>query len=222
MKKVFCVMFALLMCVAMAANVLAAEGEFVPSISYKDAPTLLSAELDGEDVDLCLVVTSILDAVNESTDILDDDRALLLSIYEQLLNGTMKLPLENDYVIRDLVDVSLTKTCVTSEDDHQEKLEKADTAMEVVFNLGSTSLTGLVVMHYDEGEWKPVEFKNNGDGTITCWFEDFCPVVFAVESEGPDVPITADSMTAVMWVGILAVSAAAVVVIVANRRKIFG
>ena len=124
MKKVICMVLALMVCLSLALPVFAAEGEFVPSISYKGAPGIRSAELDGEDVDTCIVVTPISGARNKSTDITQEERDLLIKVYDDLKNGTTKLPISEDYVIRDLVDLSFEYIDCRCKEDHGNKDEK--------------------------------------------------------------------------------------------------
>ena len=223
MKRVFCAVIALMMCFAMMVPAFAAEGSFVPSITYKDGPSVVDAAFDGEDVSYCVFVTSIQGAKNKSTDIFQEDRDELLSVYEQLTKGTMTLPLEGDYVIRDLVDVSFAKNgCVEFPHDHDAQLDKAGTQIEVTFDLGNGELPGLKILHYSNGEWKPVEIKSIKNGKVTCVFEDFCPVAFTTTDSEAEAPKTGDTQGSAMWIGLMVVSAAALVVLLANRRKIAG
>lgn len=227
MKKVLCAMIALVICVAMAVPAFAAEGEFVPSISYKDAIESVDANMGDEDVGNCIVVSSILDAKNKTTDIHQDSRDLLLDVYKKLSDGTMSLPLEKDYVILDLVDVSFKQNaCIDVPHGHEEELNKDNTSVSVTFRTKINASTKLVVMRYKDGEWKVVESKNNGDGTVTCVFEEFCPVAFVVEGKGSATsnPKTGDEAghTMGLWLGMTTASAAAMAFVVLNRRKIFG
>ena len=73
------------------------------------------------------------------------------------------------------------------------------------------------------GQWAPVKsVKNNGDGTVTCVFEDICPVAFCVEPHADaNPPKTGDAAGGYMlnWLILLVASAAVVVVLIVNRRK---
>lgn len=224
MKKILCLIIALLVCAAVAAPAVAAENNFVPSISYKDGPEVEEAEQNGEDVTDCIVVTSIPEAREQSTDIYQEDRDLLIEVYEALSDGTMELPLDHDYVIRDLVDVSYVVTdCVEADHGHREWLAQEDTTISVLFDLGIPQGVEVVVMTYIDGVWEPVEsVVNNGDGTLTCVFEDICPVVFCVE-EGYDYkpPKTGDEFgrQLPLWIGLMAASLAAIVVLIVLYRK---
>lgn len=227
MKKLLCAMIALAVCFAMAVPVFAADGEFVPSISYKDALEVVEAKMGDEDVGDCIVVSSILDAKNKTTDIHQDTRDLLLDVYKKLSNDTMSLPLDKNYVILDLVDVSFKqKACIEVSHGHEEELNKDNTSVSVTFRTRAGDYTKLVVMQYKGGEWRTVECKNNRNGTVTCVFEDFCPVAFAVEGKAATVttPKTGDEagQTLGLWLGMTAASAAALAVLVLNRRRIFG
>lgn len=228
MKKAFCAIIAMVICIAMAVPAFAAEGEFVPSISYKNALEVVGAKMGNEDVGSCIIVSSILDAKNKSTDIHQNSRDLLLDVYAKLSNGTMSLPLEKDYVILDLVDVSYKqKACIEVPHGHEEELNKDNTSVSVTFRTKIGASTKLIVMQYKGGEWRTVESKNNGNGTVTCVFEDFCPVAFAVEEANNVVslnPKTGDNagQSMGMWLGLVIASAAAMAVTVLNRRKIFG
>lgn len=224
-KKVICLILAVLLLVALAFPAFAAENTFVPSITYKDGPEIEDAEMNGEDVDGCLVVTSIMDAKNKSTDISQDDRDLLLDVYGQLDEGTMKLPLEGEnYVIRELVDVSFEKSgCVGVSHDHKAWLAEEGNTITIDFDLGVKASTDVEVLVYVDGQWTPVEsVVNNGDGTVTCVFEDICPVAFCVERGAEDnPPQTGDTMgeNLILWIVLLVGSLAAIVVLLVNRRK---
>lgn len=226
MRRAICLMAAVLVCLAMAFPAFASAGTFVPSISYKDGPEVVEAEQNGEDVTGCLVVTSLKEAEEKTTDIYQEDRDLLWEVYEKIEDGSMKLPLENeDYVVRELVDVSYLKTdCVEVPHGHKEWLAQESTTIEVVFDLGVAKDTKLEVLAYVNGTWTAVEsVVNNGNGTVTCVFEDICPVAFCVEPQNDIIPPkTGDTMGGNMigWFALLTVSFSAAVVLVCNRRRI--
>lgn len=225
MRKIICLLTALLLCASLVCPAFAAENTFVPSIGYKDGPEIEETEMDGEDVGGCLVVTSIREAKEKTTDIYQEDRDLLLEVYEKLDDGSMKLPLENDkYVIRELVDVSWRKTaCVEADHKHKEWLAEEGNTITIEFDLGVARSTEVIVMTYIDGEWTEIiSVENNGDGTVTCVFEDICPVAFCVEADAEDkLPQTGDAMgqNLILWIVLMAASLAAIVVLVVYRRK---
>lgn len=182
MKKVICMVAMLALCLSLVCPAFASEDTFVPSISYQDGPEIVAV---GEEFDIHhLVVTSIKDAQDQTTDVLQEDRDLLLSLYEQLESGAMELPLsgeKGDYVIRDLVHVGFTVECLESGDGHAEKLGQKNATIAVTFRLGIDANTNLLLMSYLRGQWIPVDkVVNHGDGTVSCELEDVGPVVFVV------------------------------------------
>ena len=135
MKRLITMAVFLAFCLSMACPVFAAADTFVPSISYKDGPEIIEGEMKEEDVEACLVVTSIRAALEKATDISQEARDLLLDVYEKLDSGEMKLPMEDDYVIRELVDLSWKKiACVDEEHVHEDDLEK-----DVIRSVGSAA-----------------------------------------------------------------------------------
>lgn len=193
MKKKFVMILALVLCVAIALPVAALASGFVPSITYKGGPRngggrLIGADgtvLEGmEEVGNCVVVTTIEQARDKVTDISQEDRDLLIEVYEKLEKGEMTLPIAENHVIRDLVDISFLHNGCRLKADHGEKhdvLRQKDVFLELTLDLGIEADAKLMVLTYVEGEWTAVErVENNGNGTVTCVFEDICPVAFVV------------------------------------------
>lgn len=223
MKRTLCAILVLVMCLALAMPAFAAEDDFVPSISYKDAPEVDAAVMGNESVSSCIVVTSILAAQNGTTDIAEEDCNLLLSVYAKLLDGSMTLPLEGNYVIRDLIDLSFEYVgCVEAGHTHEATLNAANTFVKVTFDMGVEDTSDIVVLHYYDNEWHEINVTHNGDGTITCEFDHFSPVAFVNVEGGKEPPKNGDPMVMGLWIGLMVASAAALVVGVANRRRIFG
>lgn len=221
MRKILSVMIAVLLCLCVMTPALAAENNFVPSIGYKDGPEIKKGEMNGEDVTDCLEVTSILQAEKGTTDITPSDRDLLLDVYQKLSDGTMRLPLEGDYVIRELVDVSFKKiACIDLQHGHKEWLAGENTSVEVMFELGVGAADTVTVLTYISGQWTEVKCTNNGDGTVTCVFEDICPVAFCVKA-GSKPPQTGDEMgqDLLLWIVLMAASFVCMVALVVYRRR---
>ena len=216
-------MIAVLLCLCVMTPALAAENNFVPSIGYKDGPEIKKGEMNGEDVTDCLEVTSILQAEKGTTDITPGDRDLLLDVYQDLRKGDMEIPYSDLFaeldskkmVIRDLFDVSWL--C----EEHPVYVAPAGITIELTFDLGIGANTDIYVMSYKNNEWTPiVSTVNNGDGTVTCVFEDFCPVAFSVPLNAQDAPAqTGDTANLTLWFVLLSVSAVALVAILVLRRK---
>ena len=226
MKKIICLLAVLLLCMSLVVPALAAENEFVPSITYKDGVEVEDAVMDEEEVDDCIVVTSIKEADEKSTDISQEERDELIELYEKLNNGEMELPLDGDYIIREMVDVSFEYEDCRCEESHGSKaehLKESGVTLTVTFDLGISRGTDLKVLVYVDGQWVLVEDVTiNADGSVTVVFEDICPVVFCVgRSSGGSIPQTGDVMgrRLGLWFGLLGASVAAIVVLVVLRRK---
>lgn len=231
MKKLICLLTVLALAMAFACPVFAAEA-FVPSISDKEEPEIVPGEdgvigeIKGEDGEIldkvdgdCLVITPISEA-ETSTRIPEDARQELLYVYEELLSGDMTLPYEQDgldpetMVIRDLIDASWL--C----QEHPAMLEPEGVTIDLTFDIGVDADTKVYVYVYIDGVWTAVPVINNGDGTVTCTFEELCPIAFCVAAGTGKPPVqTGDEFDPTLWIVLLAVSAAALVGVVILRKK---
>ena len=228
MKKFICLLSALVLLVSLSMSAVAVE--FVPSISYKDGPRMTWARMGETDVSDCLVITTIKQANEKSTDITQDERDHLLDVYAKLKDGSMTLPIDEDYVIRELLDVTYKyNSCRQKPETHGDKLKElneTDKTLTVTFDLGISAGTEIIVMTYKNSKWENIKkVVNNGDGTVTCEFEHLCPVVFAVKESqnGTTPPQTGDTSGKYLplWIGTMALSGVALVtlVVVAFKKK---
>lgn len=217
MKKVLCMLMALVLAVSLAVPAFAAD-TFVPSITYKDGPDVDNGSMNGERVTTCLVVTSISEAKDKSTDITQEERDQLLDLYAKLDSGKMKLPIANDqYVVRELVDVSYSVIGCVVDHDHEEWLKKDGNTVAVDFDLGVPGGTEVVVMVYTGEEWVAAEQVTNlGGGIVRVVFEDLGPVAFCVkeEAQAPS-PGTGDTggQRVLLWGAVAAGSVAALLIL---------
>lgn len=281
MRKTISLLSAMILCLGMALTVFGTE--FVPSITYKPTPGLGEATLviplhpqetrpeggpveEKEEVHVsgCIVITSITQAEEKTTDITQEDRDLLLDVYAKLSDGSMDLfsiPEEyfenqqtepagtaapgetaaapgteapetpthsnmglsyqdKNYVVVQLVDVSFAKMqCIDDGHGHKEILAREDVNATLEFDLGVSADAVVVVLHFHDGKWIPVtNTVNNGDGTVTCEFEHFCPVAFCIEAEGLEAPQQED-FSWLIWLVLLVVCAGLVALLVIYREK---
>jgi hypothetical protein len=231
MKKLICLLTVLALAMAFACPVFAAEA-FVPSISDKEEPDIVPDDegvigeiwKDDEVIDKveggCLVITPISEA-ETSTEIPEDAREELLYVYKELLEGDMTLPYEQDgldpetMVIRELIDASWL--C----EDHPAMFEPEGVTIDLTFDIGVDADTKVYVYVRIDGVWTAVPVINNGDGTVTCTFEELCPIAFCVAAGTGKPPVqTGDEFNPTIWIVLLAVSAAALVGVVVLRRKL--
>ena len=234
MKRAIALLVAVILCCTLALSVSAAEN-FVPSISYKDHPEVVGVpRLVNEDGGLvheldihCLEITPVSEAVNIAADERNDAQKLLVDVYGQLKSGAMKLPFDEDVadsmVIRDLIDASLVCGAVHLDPNHVVELAKPGVCIEVTFGLGINANVPVVVMAYLDGQWTPaVSVVNNGDGTVTCVFEELCPVAFCVDTTDlTPVPPTGDAVgqNLIYWFIMMVVSAGVLILLLLKQRQ---
>jgi hypothetical protein len=202
MRKVICMMIAIVLCLGLVAPTYASEAGFVPSITYKPIPTIVSVvdengnefagvirNEQGEIIDYvdhgCLLITPVAHIWDDEIVVSKDVEELLAFLYEALNSGEMKIPYEKheadldpaNMVIRDLFDARWV--C----EEHRAMVEAEGVTLEITFDLGVVADAQIFVMTYDEAakEWSPiVKTVNNGDGTVTCTFEHLCGVEFSM------------------------------------------
>lgn len=247
MKRVISFVVAMVLCFSLSCTVFA--DEFVQSITDKGAPEIVPVkDAEGKDAigeildadgniigyiyEDCLLITPVSQA-KTSTKIPDDAEKLLLDVYDKLVDGSMQLPYEKfnanldpaKMVIRDLFDVTwLCGEGSEYEDhpDHPAIVEPKGVTVRISFDLEVGKNTDVYCMSFKKGAWNPiVSCENNGNGTVTCVFEDFCPVSFSVGSGNVTPPTqTGDPSTPVLWIILMSVSVVALgAVLVLSRRK---
>lgn len=219
MKRFASILFVLVLCLSLVLPAFA-EDIFVPSITYKDGPVIVEATQEEESVLPCLTVSSIKAAQEKTTDITQADRDLLLQVYQQLVDGSMKLPMGDvSYVVRELVDVSFTATGCKQDHDHAAWLAKKGNTATIKFDMGIDPGVEVTVLAYVDGEWVFAESSvNNGDGTLTVVLEDICPVAFAL-ADGPVTPPDDDSCCVWCWIIILLILVALLIFFLLWKRR---
>ena len=249
MRKVICMMIAIVLCLGLVAPTYASEAGFVPSITYKPTPDIVPVTGDngeeyigvihneqGEIIDYidhgCLLITPVADIWDDEIVVSKDVEELLAFLYEALNSGEMKIPYEkheadldpDNMVIRDLFDVRWV--C----EEHRAMIEAEGVTLDITFDLGVVADAQIFVMTYDEAakEWSPiVKTVNNGDGTVTCTFEHLCGVEFSM-SVAPAAPTAAPAEDAqepanlLPWIialGLAVVAFVVVLVVSKNKKK---
>ena len=237
MRRICAITLALLLLAALAVPCFAAENEFAPSIGYKDGPEIDKAEIDRkdpededhehqkEDAKPCLIITTVIQAKKKETDISQDERDLLLDIYDKMSNNENTLPQQySGWVIRELVDVSWRYSdCVQSDHGKEEWLREEGNTLTVTLVTGIPINMEVVVLVFVNGQWVEVEqVTHNSDNSLTCVFEDIGPVAICVrEKHGAPPAQTGDAMGRMLWLWVLLLvtSLGAMTALVVNRRK---
>lgn len=174
----------------------------------------------------CLVLTPVAKA-ETSKAIPAKAAETLLYVYEELNSGRMKLPydkVENckpeNMVILELLDGSWLCGGEEYDHDHPTEVEPKGIVFDVTFKLGVAADAKVVVMTYDDAtkEWDPiVDVVNNGDGTVKCTFEHFCPIAISIEQPGE---AAAPAETNVLpWAALLAAATAGIIVLILSYKK---
>lgn len=263
MKKFISILLAMLTLLSFSASVMAADSDFVPSITNKGAPEFaVTIDEDGKGVigylrqedgtviaieyEDHVVITSVSDA-DDSDEIPEDAKKTLKDVYDDLCKDDTKLSdlcpdlndlvssklgddkTADDLVIKDLFDI--TPLC----DDLKTQLPTDGIVVDFNFKVALDPDAFIAAMVYVDGVWKLVPTVNNGDGTITCTFEEICPVAFLVPADSAtdgvisdgatDSNVTIvtgkDNLTSILfWGGTMALSLGLIVVLcVVTRRK---
>ena len=203
-----------------------AAADFVPSISYKDYPDLVGdpeiTPATPTEKELDLLITPVADAIEVDPENRNEVEKELADVYKDLTDGGTKLPYPDDqnYVIRDLIDVSIIYK--QDDPDADPVFYDGDVEVKLTFDLGVKPDTVVLVYIYDDG-WKPIaNVINNGDGTITLDIDKTGILAFCVEDETTKPPSpTFDKMNKDLaaWIILMVVSSCAAIAMLALRRK---
>lgn len=181
MRKLVCLLISLLMCVSMTLPVLAEE--VVPSAALE----VKEAVMNSEDVKDCVVVTSVKEAREKSTDIAQEERGLLVEIFDALSNGSMVLPVEGPYSIVDLMDVSLALEACREVEEHQHEKENVENILNVKFGLKVEDNVSLIVLFWvaEDETWVRVESALAiSEETLSVTLPQTGPVVILAQGSG--------------------------------------
>ena len=231
MKKIISFVMVLVMLMGISVSALAAQGDFVPSINEKPAPSIKSVvvTIDGVEwkctthmVDHCILVTPVSE-ITEEDRLSDATKQKLVDVYNKIkaaaklsdvftnIDGVDKM------AVRDLFDVS--SIC----DEFDKVFPGNGVKVAITFELGISAKTNVVCASLYNDAWSTHGVKNNGDGTVTVEFTHFCPVAFLVsETEVGNSPATGDNSNLTLWITLLSVSVvaiAAVTVISIKAKK---
>lgn len=181
MKRVVTVAIVLLLCLMVALPVAAdVAGANSPEIKIE----IKQADMNGLALEDCVEITTVQQAEEKSTDITQEERDALLNVYNALVDGTASLPIEGEYAVREIVDISFKNEACRALEEHGHKdevLKQPDVVLSIDLDLGIEEGEKICVMTFIDNKWEEIESaENNGDGTITCVFEDLCPVAIAV------------------------------------------
>lgn len=204
MRKVLSILTVLLICLSLAVPAFAAEEVYVPSITAKPAPELDQSTQEGTGVPAIqvkdekeeivhtspvenLVVTAVAAVMGEQeVKISEEAVETLKTAFETLDTKGVEVFKEvaelvqlaeeanvnvEDLVVMDLFDVTILNT------ELEEYLNVEGNTVELTFAANIPAEQVVYVMVFKDSKWQLAESAvNNGDGSITCVFEHFCPV----------------------------------------------
>lgn len=212
------------------------DGDEVIGYVRDEEGNIVSTEHDNCAHKDCIIITPVSEA-KTTTEISRETADSLLKEYNNLLDPSTKLSdvcegldekikeeTKNQYgaddmVVRDMFNI--TEVC----DNIKLHIDKDGYTFEITFNVGIGEDDYITSMIFSDGKWVPIErMINNGDGTVTCYFQTLGHIAFLVPTDtATNVPATGDTSVQndiLLWVVIMAVSFCALIVLaVINRRK---
>lgn len=229
MKRIGTWIIVLAMLLTLVTPVLATE--FVPSIGYKDLPTiefehdeegnlLYGRVVDAEgnvlhEVELDCIILTPFSEIDFAELVPDEAKQIMKEAYEFLLANPDFFG--EGSVIRDFFDV--TVIC----DPLKETLEPEGTTLTLKFDVDIGVGTEFFAASFKNGQWNKEPTVNNGDGTVSVTFEHFCPVVFVTTNVPPAQTGDLMGQNLMPLIFLMAVSAAGLVALIAwNRRRANG
>ena len=156
---------------------------------------------------------------------------------DELLSAGVYLDAADTVVVTAIFDVSVM--C----DEMKEYLSGNGNYVELTFEADIPEGYKAIVLVYKNNEWQNVRsVTQNGDGTITCTFEHFCPVIIltapiesidesvladtaevaateAPAAEAVEAPVEAPAKSSSAWIIIAVVVVAAGAVVIGKKRK---
>lgn len=223
MKKVFAIVLAMVLILAVGVSVLAGPGQFVNSPSNNSAPTIIDVIRENEDCTGEVILTPF----NQRNTLPDLEKNMIEKAYSVIanskdlttLNGDLadvaaakKIPGE-DLKVSDLFDLRY-EGCESHGETHNVTIVlRADTLHRFV---------GLLHLKHD-GEWELIENAkviNNGEDLrfSVSEFSPFAIVVDTSDAEG-DSPQTGNITNIAIYGCLMLISAVAIVVLVVKSKK---
>ena len=270
MRKVLSILTVLLICLSLAVPAFAAEEVYVPSITAKPAPELDQSTQDATGIPVIqvkdekqeivhvspienLVVTPVANVMaDEEVRISEEAQEILKEAFETLdtkgvevfeeVPELVQLIQEADIKVEDLVVMDLFDVTILNEE-LEEYLNVEGNTIELTFAMNLPADQEVYVMVFKNSQWILAESAvNNGDGSVTCAFEHFCPVAIltapvvtveetepavevAPEAEtetqpaAPEAPAVQEQSASFPWWIILVVAVVVIVLIVVKGKK---
>ncbi len=220
MKKILSVVLALFIFMSMGLTVFAAPGTFLESPSNNPAPELTEATNESEDCTADVVITGYSDRENLS----DELRKQLDDAYGSIASATDLTKL-NDDLAKIAKDKNIPgSSLAVSElfDMHYIDCETHDEHGNFIITLKPETLKNFVgLMQYINGEWKLVKNAKVINGNqLSFKVKDLSAMAIVVNPDA-DKPSTqtGDNSKIIIYIVIMAISAAAIAIIMVRSKK---
>lgn len=215
MKKLAALFTAVVLTVALAMPAFAEA--YHPSVQAESAPVLVPVEKEAEtnreiigyvveedgtvcstEYEDCIIVTALAD-VASAENLTQETKDTMAEFYQGLISGEISLAEcpELDALVKEKLgaDVSADSLAVKDLFDItvvcdvlNEELPPEGTTITLTFDIDLPADADIFVVTYKNGKVVLAEdMVNNGDGTVSATFENFCPVAFLVSEETADV-----------------------------------
>lgn len=229
MKKFVACLLALMLCLSTAVTAIAETVEFVPSISYKPAPGVVTTDPAGHED--CIIVVPVAEA-DTSKELTPVEKETLKKTYEELSKDGVKLSEQcpdltdlvkkalgegktaDDLVVRDLFHVGATCEEIPA-------LLADGKTLKLTLDSTLAKDVKVFAMLYKDGKWVALDnVLNNGDKTITVTIDKLGPVALMVPaSVGSDDTQTGEHSNATLWIVIMLAALVLMVVSVLLYRR---
>ncbi len=218
MKKILSVILALFIFMSMGLTVFAAPGTFVVSPSNNPAPEINEATNEDEDCTAEVIITGFSDRDNLS----DELREQLEDAYDDIASSTDLTEL-NDELANIAKENGIPGSSLgVSElfDMHYINCEEHDEHGNFIITLTPESLKNFVgLMQYINGEWKLVKGAKVINGNqLSFKVKDLSAMAVVIDA-GEGSTQTGDNSKIMIYIAIMAVSAAAIVVVWLRSKK---
>lgn len=216
MKKVMAIILMLAMILSMSVATFANAGVFVDSVKANQAPVLVGVSNSNANA-TALVVTSFADKADLPAEVVAEFTAAYNTIVEAVkveeLNAEIATvaaaKAAEELAVSDIFDIS--RADFTPNDDGKYTVSVAADSLE----------NFVCLLHYVNGAWQIVkDAAVSADGkNLVFSVDSFSPFAIVLDAEGLS-PETSDNTMTTVLVAVMAVSAAAIVVLmVCNKKK---
>lgn len=219
MKKAVALLLTIVMVASLNVAVFADPGSFVKSPSLNESPTLVDSNIASN---ICKALVKITSYIKRS-ELPAELKAALEKAYASIV-GTDDVSTLASEITKLAADKNVdTKKLAVSDlfDIHYENCTDHDSHGAFTITIKPESVKGFFcLLHYNDGKWEVVANAAVDGENITFTIDEFSPFAIVVDTNLTVNPTpTGDSSNIVLYVFIMAASAAAVVILWRRSKK---